>query len=140
MTDNKKRKVRSLKAVKAKYLESHPKIREWIEFTIDDEPDAKEFRIHAPIFQSNEEKKAFAKAQESDDQFDLAKALLGAQWDDFIEAGGQISLLFLLLDESSLTAMVTRRNWRPRYARSTRRVTPSKSSGNARSVSAHCMR
>ena len=30
MTDNKKRKVRSLKAVKAKYLESHPKIREWI--------------------------------------------------------------------------------------------------------------
>ena len=36
MTDNKKRKVRSLKAVKAKYLESHPKIREWIEFTIDD--------------------------------------------------------------------------------------------------------
>ena len=93
MTDNKKRKVRSLKAVKAKYLESHPKIREWIEFTIDDEPDAKEFRIHAPIFQSNEEKKAFAKAQESDDQFDLAKALLGAQWDDFIEAGGQISLL-----------------------------------------------
>ena len=89
MTDNKKRKVRSLKAVKAKYLESHPKIREWIEFTIDDEPDAKEFRIHAPIFQSNEEKKAFAKAQESDDQFDLAKALLGAQWDDFIEAGGQ---------------------------------------------------
>nr|DAK85020.1 MAG TPA: hypothetical protein [Caudoviricetes sp.]DAL54960.1 MAG TPA_asm: hypothetical protein [Caudoviricetes sp.]DAS52108.1 MAG TPA: hypothetical protein [Caudoviricetes sp.]DAW53402.1 MAG TPA: hypothetical protein [Caudoviricetes sp.]DAZ06327.1 MAG TPA: hypothetical protein [Caudoviricetes sp.] len=36
--------------------------------------------------------------------------------------------------------MVTRRNWRPRYARSTRRVTPSKSSGNARSVSAHCMR
>ena len=40
MTDNKKRKVRSLKAVKAKYLESHPKIREWIEFTIDDcDPD-----------------------------------------------------------------------------------------------------
>lgn len=101
MTDNKKRKARSLKAVKAKYLESHPKIREWIEFTIDDEPDAKEFRIHAPIFQSNEEKKAFAKAQESDDQFDLAKALLGAQWDDFIEAGGQISLLFLLLDDAA---------------------------------------
>ena len=102
MTDNNtKRKVRSLKAVKAKYLESHPKIREWIEFTIDDEPDAKEFRIHAPIFQSNEEKKAFVKAQESDDQFDLAKALLGAQWDDFIEAGGQISLLFLLLDDAA---------------------------------------
>lgn len=80
MTDNKKRKVRSLKAVKAKYLESHPKIREWIEFTIDDEPDAKKFRIHSPLFQTNEEKKAFAKAQESDDQFDLAKALLGAQW------------------------------------------------------------
>ena len=55
MTDNKKRKVRSLKAVKAKYLESHPKIREWIEFTIDDEPDAKEFRIPAAIFQSYEE-------------------------------------------------------------------------------------
>ena len=42
-----------------------------------------------------------AKAQESDDQFDLAKALLGAQWDDFIEAGGQISLLFLLLDDAA---------------------------------------
>ena len=55
MTDNKKRKVRSLKAVKAKYLESHPKIREWIEFTIDDEPDAKKFRIHSPLFQTNEE-------------------------------------------------------------------------------------
>mgnify|MGYP003593062436 CR=1 FL=1 len=53
------------------------------------------------IFQTNEEKKAFAKAQESDDQFDLAKALLGAQWDDFIEAGGQISLLFLLLDDAA---------------------------------------
>nr|DAI98947.1 MAG TPA: hypothetical protein [Caudoviricetes sp.] len=36
--------------------------------------------------------------------------------------------------------MVTRRNWRPRYARSTRRVTQSKSSGSARSVFAHCMR
>ena len=71
MTDNKKRKVRSLKAVKAKYLESHPKIREWIEFTIDDEPDAKKFRIHSPLFQTNEEKKAFAKAQESDDQFGM---------------------------------------------------------------------
>ena len=102
MTDNNtKRKVRSLKAVKAKYLESHPKIEEWIKFTVDDKLDAKEFRIHAPIFQSNEEKKAFAKAQESDDQFDLAKALLGAQWDDFIEAGGQISLLFLLLDDAT---------------------------------------
>lgn len=103
MTDNntKRRKIRSLKAVKAKYLESHPKIREWIEFTIDDEPDAKKFRIHSPLFQTNEEKKVFAKAQESDDQFDLAKALLGAQWDDFIEAGGQISLLFLLLDDAT---------------------------------------
>lgn len=103
MTDNntKRRKIRSLKAVKAKYLESHPKIREWIEFTIDDEPDAKKFRIHSPLFQTNEEKKTFAKAQESDDQFDLAKALLGAQWDDFIEAGGQISLLFLLLDDAT---------------------------------------
>ena len=100
MTDNKKRKVRSLKAVKAKYLESHPKIREWIEFTIDDEPDAKKFRIHSPLFQTNEEKKAFAKAQESDDQFDLAKALLGASG-MIHRAGGQISLLFLLLDDAA---------------------------------------
>lgn len=103
MADNntKKRKVRSLKAVKAKYLESHPEIEEWIKFTVDDEPDAKEFRIHSPLFQSNEEKKAFAKAQESDDQFDLAKALLGDQWEDFIKAGGQISLLFLLLEDAA---------------------------------------
>lgn len=98
MTEN-NRKVRSLKAVKAKYLESHPKIQEWIEFTVDDEPGAKEFRIHSPLFQTNEEKKAFAKAQESDDQFGLAKALLGDQWKAFLDAGGQVSILLLLLND-----------------------------------------
>lgn len=99
MTDNDKRNIRSLKAVKAKYLESHPKIEEWITFTVDDEPDAKEFRIHSPLFQTNEEKKTFAKVQESDDEFELAKALLGDQWDDFVMAGGQVSLLLLLLND-----------------------------------------
>lgn len=99
MADNKKRKIRSLKAVKAKYLESHPKIEEWIKFTVDDEPDAKDFRIHAPIFQSNEEKKAFAKARDDDDEFEMVQALLGDQWDDFVKAGGQVSLLLLMLND-----------------------------------------
>ncbi|MBH8620609.1 hypothetical protein IBC87_00380 [Bifidobacterium adolescentis] len=100
MTDNNtKRKVRSLKAVKAKYLESHPKIEEWIKFTVDDKPDAKEFRIHAPIFQSNEEKKAFAKARDDDDDFEMVQALLGDQWEDFIGEGGQVSILLLLLND-----------------------------------------
>jgi len=92
------RRIRSLKAVKAKYLESHPKIQEWIEFTIGDDPDEEEFRIHSPLFQTNEEKKAFAKAQESEDEFELAKALLGSQWKAFLDAGGQVSILLLLLN------------------------------------------
>lgn len=100
MTDNNtKRKVRSLKAVKAKFLESHPKIEEWIRFTVDDQPDAKEFRIHSPIFQTNAEKMAFVKAQESGDEFEMAKALLGDQWDAFDRAGGSVSVLLLLLND-----------------------------------------
>ena len=100
MTDNStKRRIRSLKAVKAKFLESHPKIQEWIRFTVDDRPDAKEFRIHSPIFQTNAEKRAFAKAQESGDDFEMAKALLGDQWDAFDREGGSVSVLLLLLNE-----------------------------------------
>lgn len=99
MTDNTKRRIRSLKAVKAKYLESHPTIPEWIEFTVDDEQDAQVFRIHSPLFQTNEEKRMFAAAQESGDEFELAKALLGDQWKDFDKAGGSVSLLLLLLND-----------------------------------------
>lgn len=99
MTDNTKRRICSLKAVKAKYLESHPTIPEWIEFTVDDEPDAQVFRIHSPLFQTNEEKRSFAAAQESGDEFELAKALLGDQWKAFDKAGGFVSLLLLLLND-----------------------------------------
>ena len=98
MTDD-KRKVRSLNAIKAKYLESHPAIPEWIEFTIDDKPDAQVFRIHSPLFQTNAEKRMFAHAQESGDEFELAKALLGDQWQAFDGDGGAVSLLMLLLND-----------------------------------------
>ena len=91
--------VRSLKAVKEKFLESNPRIEEWITFTVDDAPDARKFRIHSPIFQTNAEKLAFAKASETGDEFEMAKALLGDQWDAFDRAGGSVSLLLLLLNE-----------------------------------------
>lgn len=89
----------NLQAVKAKYLESHPTIPEYIEFTLDGGKDATVFRIHSPLFQTNKEKRAFAKAQESGDEFELAKALLGDQWADFDAQGGQVSDLILLMNQ-----------------------------------------
>ncbi len=44
----------SLQAVKAKYLESHPNIPEYVEFTIDDDSETV-YRFHLPLFQTNEE-------------------------------------------------------------------------------------
>lgn len=89
----------NLQAVKAKYLESHPTIPEWIEFTLDDGKDATVFKIHSSIFQTNEEKRAFVRAQKADDEFELAKALPGDQWERYEQEGGQVSLLLLLLNE-----------------------------------------
>ncbi|WP_428886205.1 hypothetical protein [Bifidobacterium dentium] len=90
----------SLQAVKAKYLESHPNIPEYVEFTINDDSTTV-YRFHLPLFQTNEEKRAFNEAQKSDDEFQLAKALLGDQYERFDAEGGTVTLLMLLLQQAA---------------------------------------
>ena len=94
-------KKQSLHASRQKYKESHPETPEWIEFTIDDHNGATVYRIHHPLFQTNAEKRAMRAAQADSDDFEMARALLGDQFDQFDEDGGQVSDLILLL--ASLT-------------------------------------
>lgn len=91
----------SLHAIRQKYKETHPDTPEWIEFTIDDQPDATVYRIHHPLFQTNTEKRAMRDAQADSDDFEMARALLGGQFDQFEQDGGQVADLILLL--ASLT-------------------------------------
>lgn len=90
----------SLQAVKAKYLESHPNIPEYIEFKINDDSKTV-YRFHSPLFQTNAEKRAFNEAQKADDEFQLAKALLGDQYERFDAEGGTVTLLMLLLQQAA---------------------------------------
>lgn len=90
-------KKQSLHAIRQKYKETHPDTPEWIEFTIDDEPDATVYRIHHPLFQTNTEKRAMHTARDNSDDFEMAQALLGDQFDQFDADGGQVSDLMLLL-------------------------------------------
>ncbi|MDE5641129.1 MAG: hypothetical protein K2I40_05400, partial [Bifidobacterium castoris] len=83
------------------YKETPPDTPEWIEFTIDDQPDATVYRIHHPLFQTNTEKRAMRAAQADSDDFEMARALLGDQFAQFDQDGGQVSDLILLL--ASLT-------------------------------------
>lgn len=87
----------SLHAVRQKFKETHPNVSETIDFTIDDKPDAKVFHIEHPLFQSNRTKRALEKARDAQNDLDMAQALLGDQWDDFEQAGGQAGDVMLML-------------------------------------------
>lgn len=87
----------SLHAIRQKYKETHPETPEWTEFTVSDEPDAEVFRIHHPLFQTNREKRLMRAAQADSDDFAMARAVLGDQYDAFEASGGQVSDLMLLI-------------------------------------------
>ena len=76
----------SLHAVRQKFKETHPNVSETIDFTIEH-----------PLFQSNKTKRALEKARDAQNDLDMAQALLGDQWDDFEQAGGQAGDVMLML-------------------------------------------
>ncbi len=89
----------NLQAVRQKFKESHPEIPEWIEFTLNDDKNATTFRIHHPLFQSNDERRAMNRARKSQDDFEMGNALLGDQWDEYEAEGGQVGDLMLLVNQ-----------------------------------------
>ncbi|MGO5423053.1 hypothetical protein [Bifidobacterium animalis] len=88
----------ALDAVRAKYAENHPESPEWVEFTITSEPDAKTYRIHHPLWQTDTEKEAMQQAAATNDDLAYARALLGDQYDAYKADGGQARDLIFLLD------------------------------------------
>lgn len=98
----------ALNTVRAKYAENHPENPEWITFTITDEPDATEYRMHHPLWQTDEEKEAMRQAAANNDEFANARALLGdEQYEKYKAEGGQIRDLTFLLAQigDSLTGV-----------------------------------
>lgn len=88
----------SLHAIRQKYKETHHGVTDTIDFTVKDGKDARVYHIEHPLLQSNKTKEAVTAAATD---IDMAKAVLGDQWDDFIDDGGQVSDVMLLLNEIS---------------------------------------
>ncbi|RBQ00069.1 hypothetical protein [Bifidobacterium xylocopae] len=89
----------SLHAVRQKYKETHPGVDDTIGFTISDEPMSTVYHIEHPLMQTNKTKRALAAAQKDGSDYDLAKALLGDQWGQFEDDGGQASDVLLLINQ-----------------------------------------
>ncbi|KFF31646.1 hypothetical protein [Bifidobacterium bombi] len=86
----------SLHAIRQKYKETHPGVTDTIDFTVKDEEKARVYHIEHPLLQSNRTKEAVTAAKTD---IDMAKAVLGDQWNDFIADGGQVADVMLLMNE-----------------------------------------
>ncbi|MFT8640089.1 hypothetical protein [Bifidobacterium sp.] len=90
----------SLTAIVNKYKESHPDVKEWVEFTAGEGTRQKTFRYHHPIYMTNEEGRRLARIQADPDAStsDLVRGFLGDdQYEEFAKAGGQDTAVLMLV-------------------------------------------
>ena len=98
----------SMQQIINKYKESHPEVREFVEVAVGEGAKAKPFRVKHPVYRTNEENRAIARAANGSTS-DLVKAILGdKEYERFVGAGGEdntILMLLQLIQENDLPSM-----------------------------------